>query len=113
MILTGDVHANYVCDVKADFADPSSRTVATELVGTSISTDGDGADSHPADANLLVDNPHIKFINRQRGYVRNVVTSAAWVADFRVLEHVTVPGSPITTRARFVIETGRPGPVRV
>jgi alkaline phosphatase D len=109
VILTGDVHANYVCDVKADFSDPASPDVATELVGTSISTDGDGADSYPQDANLLADNPHIKFINRQRGYVRNVVTPAAWAADFRVVDRVTVPGSPITTRAGFVIESGRSG----
>ena len=112
VILTGDVHANYVCDVKADFADPASPTVATELVGTSISSDGNGADNDPDDGNLLGDNPHIKFVNRQRGYVRNVVTPAEWIADFRVLDYVTEPGSPITTRARFVIEAGRPGSVR-
>ena len=112
VILTGDVHANYVCDVKADFADAASPTVATELVGTSISTDGDGADSRPDDANLLSDNPHIRFVNRQRGYVRNVVTPATWTADFRVLDYVTEPGSPISTRARFVIEAGCPGAFR-
>ena len=74
VILTGDVHANYLCDVKADFDDPDSPTVATEIVGTSISSDGDGVDTSPADTTMLAENPHIRFINHQRGYVRNVVT---------------------------------------
>jgi alkaline phosphatase D len=111
VILTGDVHANHVCDVKADFDDPESATIATELVATSISTDGNGADVSPGDSARLVENPHIRFINRQRGYVRNVVTPATWIADFRVLDYVTAPGSPVTTRSRFVIESGRPGAV--
>jgi len=43
--------------------------------------------------------------------VRNVLTRDAWTADYRVVEVVTVPGGPITTRASFVIEDGRSGAV--
>ena len=111
VILTGDVHASYVCDVKADFDDPASETVATELVGTSISSGRDGVENAPGDAIQYAENPHIKYINRRRGYVRNVLTRDAWMADYRVVEVVTVPGGPITTRASFVIEDGRPGAV--
>jgi len=109
VVLTGDVHANYVCDVKADFDDPDSATVATELVGTSISTGGDGVDQNPSDAVRLSENPHIKFINRNRGYVRNVITPAGWTADYRVVDVVTTPGAPVRTRASFAIEDGVPG----
>ena len=109
VVLTGDVHANYVCDVKADFDDPDSATVATELVGTSISTGGDGVDQNPSDAVQLSENPHIKFINRNRGYVRNVITPAGWTADYRVVDVVTTPGAPVRTRASFAIEDGVPG----
>lgn len=109
VVLTGDVHANYVCDVKADFDDPDSATVATELVGTSISTGGDGQDQRPGDSVQLDENPHIKFINRNRGYVRNTVTPADWTADFRVVDYVTRPGAPVRTRASYTIENGRPG----
>ncbi len=52
VVLTGDVHAAYVCDVKADFDDPASLTVATELVGTSITTGRDGVDVTVHDAVL-------------------------------------------------------------
>ena len=109
VVITGDVHANYVCDIKADFDDPDSATVATELVGTSISTGGNGVDQNPGDAVQLAENPHISFINRNRGYVRNTVTAAGWTADFRVVDAITTPGASVRTRASYVIEEGRPG----
>lgn len=109
VVLTGDVHANYVCDVKADFNDPTSATVATELVGTSVSSGGDGQDTGPDDGAQMIENPHIKFINRNRGYVRNTVTATDWTVDFRVVDFVSRRGAPIRTRASYVIEEGRPG----
>ena len=41
VVLTGDIHSNWAADLKADFDDPSSRVVAAELVGTSISDRND------------------------------------------------------------------------
>ena len=41
MLITGDWHSTFVNDIKADFSDPDSTTVATEFVGTSISSNGD------------------------------------------------------------------------
>ena len=109
VVITGDVHANYVCDIKADFGDPDSATVATELVGTSFTSGRDGAEQNPGDAVQLQENPHIKFINRRRGYVRNTVTPTEWTAVYRTLDYVSEPGSPIHDRARFTIEAGTPG----
>ncbi|MEV5297198.1 alkaline phosphatase D family protein [Amycolatopsis methanolica] len=109
VVITGDVHANYVADVKADFEDPASATVATELVGTSISSGGDGTDQNAGDRVQLAENPHIKFINRKRGYVRNTITRDSWTADYRIVDYVTRPGAPVQTRASFVIEAGRAG----
>ncbi|MDT0330253.1 alkaline phosphatase D family protein [Nocardiopsis lambiniae] len=109
VVITGDVHAGYVVDVKADFDDPASATVATELVGTSLTSGGDGTDQNPGDAVQLAENPHITFIDRRRGYVRNVVTPTEWTADYRTVARVSVPGAPITDRARFVITDGVPG----
>ncbi len=39
VVLTGDIHSSWVTDLKADFADGASPVVATEFVGTSISSD--------------------------------------------------------------------------
>ncbi|WP_017555816.1 alkaline phosphatase D family protein [Nocardiopsis baichengensis] len=111
VVITGDVHANYLCDVKADFDDPDSATVATELVGTSFTSGGDGTDQNPGDAVQLQENPHIRMINRRRGYVRNTVTPTEWTADYRVVDRVSEPGAPIRDLARYVIEDGRPGAV--
>jgi alkaline phosphatase D len=111
LVLTGDVHANYLCDVKANFDDPASATVATEIVGTSITTGGDGVDTNAGDAVQLAENPHIKFINRKRGYVRNTVTPDTWTVDYRIVDVVRTPGAPVSTRASFVVEDGHPGGV--
>ena len=62
---------------------------------------------------MLSENPAVRFFNNQRGYVRCAITPETWTADYRVLEYVTHQGSPISTRASFVIEDGRPGAQRV
>ncbi len=93
----------------ADFDKPGSPTIATEFVGTSITSGGDGADQTPAGANLLAANPHLKFFNSQRGYVRCRVTRSEWSSDFRVVPYVTLPDAPVSTRATYVVEDGVPG----
>jgi alkaline phosphatase D len=56
-------------------------------------------------------NPHIRFYNGQRGYVRATLTPERWTSDFRVVPAVAEPGGAIETRATFVVEDGRPGAV--
>lgn len=109
VVITGDAHASFVADVKADFDNPVSPTVATEFVGTSITSEGDGVEQTPGDLAQLQANPHLRFVNRKRGYVSNVVTRGEWTAVYRVVDHVSRRGSPIRDRACFVIEDGRPG----
>ena len=43
VVLTGDIHAHWVNDLKVDFDDKNSPAVASEFVGTSISSSGDGS----------------------------------------------------------------------
>ncbi len=109
VVLTGDVHANWVADLKADFNNPTSKTVGTEFVGTSISTGGDGSDTNANTEAILAENPHIKFFNNRRGYVRCELTPQRWQSDYRTVAAVTTLDAPITTRASFVVENGRPG----
>ncbi|WP_319678957.1 alkaline phosphatase D family protein [Streptomyces sp. AK02-01A] len=109
VVLTGDMHRHLAADLKRDFDDPDSPTIGVEFVGTSISTKSDGMDLDPSGADLLAANPHIKFTNYQRGYVRCSLTPETCRADFRVLPYVTRPGAPVSTRTSFVTEAGRPG----
>jgi alkaline phosphatase D len=46
--------------------DHPSSVVATELVATSISSGGDGADSRDDIAAVLAENPHIRYFNNRR-----------------------------------------------
>ena len=109
VVLTGDVHANWASDIKADFNNPDSETLGAEFVGTSIATGGDGVDITDANKVVLEENPHIKFYNNQRGYIRCTATPESFQADYRVVPYVTRPGAPITTRASFLMEKGKPG----
>jgi len=109
VVLSGDIHSNWVADLKTDFDDPSSATVATEFVGTSISSGGDGRDGGEFIQAMREEQPHIKFYNGQRGYLRCAATPERWTTDFRVVPYVSRPGAPVETRATFVVEDGHPG----
>lgn len=109
VVLTGDVHSNWVNDLKVDLFDPRSPVVATEFVGTSITSGGDGVDQPPELSMILSENPFVKFHNQQRGYVVCEITPKTMRADFRVVEYVSRPGAPLQTRASFIVEDGRPG----
>jgi len=108
VVLTGNVHANWANEILADFDDPDSPAIATEFVGTSITSIGDGADVQPDTAKTLADNSYIKFFNDRRGYVRCRLTPDSWQTDYRVLPYVSEPGAPVITRASFVVENGDP-----
>jgi alkaline phosphatase D len=109
VVLTGDVHAHWADELKLDWTDPASRTVGTELVCSSITSTGDGADVVPGTHPWAAWNPHLRFYNNQRGYVRTTITPADLTADFQVVPYVTRPDAPVHTRATFVIEDRVPG----
>ncbi|OUL21923.1 alkaline phosphatase [Nostoc sp. RF31YmG] len=112
VVLTGDVHNNWAMDLKANFNDPNSAIVGSEFVGTSISSAGDGSDTIPSYVNST-DNPHIKFYNNRRGYLRCSVTPTTWRTDYLVLSNVTTPSGTISNAASFIVEDGRPGVQRI
>lgn len=108
VVLAGDIHTNWANELLVDFDNLESRAVATEFVGTSISSSGDGVNVPKNIDALQSENPFVKFHNAERGYVRCEVTPAQWRSDYRVVEYVTRPGAPLVTRRSFVVETGRP-----
>jgi alkaline phosphatase D len=112
IVLTGDIHSNWVADLKADFSDPKSETLGAEFVGSSISSGGDGEDVPAIVQAYLPENPHIRFFNGQRGYVRCALLPGRWQTDYRVVSSVTRQDGTISTRASFVVENGKPGAER-
>ncbi|EGY01290.1 Alkaline phosphatase D [Nitrospirillum viridazoti Y2] len=109
VVLTGDEHQNFVGDLKTDYHSDKAGVVATEFVGTSISSGGDGADKRPRYDEVMRGNPHIRFMNDQRGYLMCDIGHDKLTANFRVMDRVTTPGGAISTRASFVVEPGKPG----
>jgi alkaline phosphatase D len=109
VVLTGDIHSNWVNDLRADDRKPELPVVATEFVGTSLSSGGNGTDQPRGIETLLAENPGVRFHNRQRGYVRCTLTPTSWQSDYVVVEDVREPGGRTFTRASFTVEAGRPG----
>jgi alkaline phosphatase D len=109
VVLTGDIHSNWVNDLRADDRKPELPVVATEFVGTSISTGGNGPKEVRGLDALRAANPFVKFHSRERGYVRCTVTPGTWASDYVAVEDVTRPGGNVVTRASFVVEAGTPG----
>lgn len=107
--LAGDLHRNLASDLKLDFDNPRSPTVATEFIGTSISSARDGMDLDPGGRILLEENEHVRFTNFQRGYVSCTVTPETWLSEFRVCDRVMTPGGTVSTRTMLAVENGVAG----
>lgn len=109
VVIGGDIHSNWANNLIADFDDLESKIVASEFVGTSISSGGDGTRIPTGLAQILAENPFVKFHNVERGYVVCDISPQRWETRYRCVEFVTRAGSPINTRATFVVEDGKPG----
>ena len=84
VVLTGDVHAHWADELKLDYTDPTSRTVGTELVCSSITSTGDGADvpcGHPPVGGL---EPAPALLQQPARLRPHPITPDAMTADFRV-----------------------------
>ncbi|OWK39667.1 alkaline phosphatase D family protein [Fimbriiglobus ruber] len=109
VILSGDIHSNWVNDLRVDDRKAEAPVVATEFVGTSITTGGNGPVEPKNHDSILAENPCVKFYDRQRGYVRCVVTPKSWRSEYVVVADVTKPGAPAVEKAAFVVEAGAAG----
>jgi alkaline phosphatase D len=111
VVLGGDVHSFNVADLKLDFDDPASPVVASEFVGTSITSQ-----AWPQERlNLyLPDNPHMKLMDsRFRGYVRVEVRPREMRVDLRAMDSVQSRNAACNTLAAFLVQDDRPGPARI
>ena len=112
-MLTGDIHTNWVNELRSSFATPDAPAIAAEFVGTSITSGGDGAEQSPALAARLTESPHIKWQQSRRGYVTCTVTPDEWRAEYRTVPFVTRPDAPIETSTTWRLRHGQPGIDRV
>jgi len=109
LVLGGDVHSFWATDLKRDFAELKTPTVATEFVGGSITAQGPPANRV---AGLIAKNPHIRAgLSEVNGYGVVALDGKKAEVSFRTLADVRDPRSSIATARRFVVEAGRPGAV--
>jgi alkaline phosphatase D len=110
VVLGGDLHSFWVNDLTLDHHRPGAATLASEFVGTSVSSSGPPYEPLRA---CLADNPHVRFFDsRWRGYLRCLVDRQHWRTDLRVVDTVEWPGAPAQTLASFAVQHGHPGPQR-
>jgi alkaline phosphatase D len=96
VVLSGDYHASFVADVHLEPRDVASPVVAPELLATAVS-------SVPFAADHTAANPHVRYFEARNGYLACDITAEAITAEFRYVEDVGDPASPVTTAATFVV----------
>ncbi|MBL8829060.1 MAG: alkaline phosphatase D family protein, partial [Planctomycetaceae bacterium] len=111
--IAGDIHCNWANNLQVNADDEHSPVVATEFVGTSISSGGNGAEQRKDTPEVLKENPFVKFFNDERGYVLCNITPQHWTTHYRTVPFVDKPHAPLNTRASFLVEAGRPGLIRI
>jgi alkaline phosphatase D len=108
VVITGDIHLSAAGYVTDDPDDPTTDALATELVGTSISSNFPLADVVEGLAGSL---PNVQYVNaRERGYVVCDVSPGELRAEFRYVTTVAAPEADIATGATWVVTEGDPIP---
>ena len=111
VVLSGDIHAFVVSGLHLKAADLDSPLVAPEFVATSISSDA-VPESYFETARKL--NPNLlTATGEHRGYVRLDITPDHLRADLVSIDTVKTPDAGRSTLVSYVVEAGKPAPVRV
>ncbi|MFC3580387.1 alkaline phosphatase D family protein [Sphingomonas hylomeconis] len=109
VIATGDVHKHHAGVLPSRPDDLSSAPVATEFVGSSISSGGDGSDMPTGWDRALADNPHTKLVSDRRGYQLFDIGRKEWRTDVIAVDRVSTHDGARRTIASFVTVPERPG----
>jgi alkaline phosphatase D len=107
LVIGGDVHAYWVCDLMNDFDEPRAPVVATELCGTSITS---LAASQKRTDRWRSEAPHAKYARSdRRGYTTIELGARMARVRLRAVDSVTDPNSGIDTIASFLVADGKAG----
>lgn len=110
VVISGDIHAAWVADLKyhphdalGAFKREDSVTIATEFIGTSVtSTLSSGWTNTYRRA--LPKNPHVNYFDeRPGGYVKCIVTRYNFRSEYKLTQNVADRLSPVKTVATFEV----------
>lgn len=106
VVLSGDYHSFWANELRLDPDKPESAVIATELVGTSITSDGP---SQTAVEAVLPVNPHIRFFDsRWRGYMLLELNRERLLASFRAISDRADRNASVHTLSQHVVQSGNP-----
>jgi len=112
VVLSGDIHATWVNDLRLDPDDPSTAVVATEFVSASISSQGFTQGIPDAIVRPLNNfyNPDARFFQAERhGYNLCTLTPTEFRTDVRLVDSISTRTSPVSTASSWVTTAGTPG----
>jgi alkaline phosphatase D len=110
LVIGGDVHMYAVADLKVNFNDAASPVVATEFVGTSITSQGPTAKQTES---WRAENPHFHYGDgTHKGYTTIELTPRRCTARMRAVGNMADPATGVRTLAAWTVEDGKPGAQR-
>jgi alkaline phosphatase D len=105
--LAGDIHTSAVADLLADYQEPGSPVVGTDLVAPSASSI---ELLQPPFVEGARANPHVKLYDiEQRGYLHCEVTAGELLASFRYVSTTAEPTATPVDGSRWRVAAGTPG----
>jgi alkaline phosphatase D len=106
VFIGGDVHTHFVSNVRANFDDPRSAIIASEFVGTSITSEAGAQDKLDA---LKPNNPHVLMADgSKRGYAVMELNATLLKASMRQIDSEKMRESKVEASTDFVVEPGKP-----
>lgn len=111
LVITGDRHWTMAADLKPDFNREGSPVVASELVGTSITSNGDEDQAawHRTWDPIIRESPHWKYGDSRRGYMLCDVDGTRALATQRVMSTVRSASGTASAGEQFVVHAGKKG----
>ena len=106
VVLSGDAHTAFVCDLKRTFDDDQAPVIAAEFCGTSIISRGRAQSATDA---IVRENPHMLHgDSAHRGYWLLDVTAEQCTARLRLIDDPTDRQAGIVTAATFIVDGTSP-----
>jgi alkaline phosphatase D len=96
VVVTGDWHASFVLDVEDE---PGGEVVMPEFLASSISTVAFADDYRDA-------NPHVRYFHAEHGYGVVTLTADELRCEFRYVEDVWDPDTPIARTDSWLLPAG-------
>jgi alkaline phosphatase D len=111
VVLGGDVHQNVAANLRVNGNDPASPIVASEFVGTSITSKGLG---RTAAQRVKDSNPDIAYLRSdERGYALLHITPNQVQTTFRTTSHPVQANATLQVQARFGVNHGVAGIIKL